>query len=218
MRESRPRVPALILVLAWMLILALPLPGRADSPHTDPDHPHLPGELGPDDTRVLVFQASGQPPGTSSARILFTPEFQDFSVTFTVYRHAYGDDTPFERGVFLALSSCTLTQAEYEAGNLGSCPGWEKDALYGYLSYTDPLLTDYEEYSYLVHSSEEGVDDPDEFLEGYVVVRAFPPHPDPARELHRIHRCLHRLPRATLLSEPAAFEGSQHHRSLRHLP
>lgn len=130
----------------------------------------LPGSEGPYDTKALV----SQPAGSSVVTVMWSttagnggtiadgPDVNT-TITFTVYKHSKGDGRSFN-----ALGSCEFnpTTGAVTGTNCGT------DSNYGYVTFTDSAVTNYEEYSYYV--SDEDDADPTELV-SKVVVRAFPP-------------------------------------------
>ncbi len=163
------RKTALVVGLALLAALALSASALAAGP--------LPGDNGPDDTKVLVYYnnstpASGAPYGTADAAIMFTAEGAG---TYTVWKShvaSLTDGTPVS-GDFLFQATSLVCTVDALGNVSGS--GCSKDPLYGYVRVVDQGLVNYEEYNYLVVSTNDSVTDPNTDLPSYVVVRAFPP-------------------------------------------
>lgn len=125
---------------------------------------------GPQDTKVEVTTMGG----IRTARIMFTAED---SVSYTVYKHAYGDGRTFHQvGGSVYYSGGVLTTDD---PNWGYLP---VDSTAGYVYYNDTAIVDYEEYYYFVRADadpawpvNELTGRPQPPLEDYVVARAFPP-------------------------------------------
>ncbi|MFN3286608.1 MAG: cytochrome c3 family protein, partial [bacterium] len=161
------------LALALAVITVMALGASAFASHND--QPDVPGDLGPDDTKVLVYDKDND--GDSDAAIMWTAEPPQMgTITYTVYRAYVGtlmNNMPLNYAFLFTEQplQCTVDTN----GNLVNSPNCTKDPLYGYIRIVDQNLTNYEEYNYLVKSSADDVADPNQALNDYVVVRAFPP-------------------------------------------
>lgn len=75
------------LALGLAMVLVMALGASAFASHTE--QPDIPGDLSPDDTKVVVFESGND--GDSDAAIMWTPELPNTgSVTYTVYRAYVG--------------------------------------------------------------------------------------------------------------------------------
>lgn len=132
----------------------------------------LPGSEGPYDTKALVHQTGNEGPNESSVAVMwsptpgnggtFTPDANG-DIVFTVYRH----DKTNGRS-FVEIGQCTYNVNTKTASGL-NC---SVDPNYGYVTYLDTPVVNYEEYSYYVSDNDDA--DPADLL-SKVVVRAFPP-------------------------------------------
>ncbi len=159
------RRAALVLGLVALFVLALGVSALADGV--------LPGSKGPYDLRALVHGSPSQVTLMWSTDVSNGhPPYTSNTVTYTVYKFQRGDGREFK-----AIASCEVDLAN-KAVISGPCG---KDQFYGYITFNDSNVQDYEEYSYLVtddpsaNPNADAWTNPADSLMAYVVVRAFPP-------------------------------------------
>ncbi len=133
-------VSKLKLALGLALMLVMALGASAFASHTV--QPDIPGDLGPDDTKVLIFNNNTS---TSDAALMWTAEPPAMgTVTYTVYKAYVGQLMNNMALDYAFLFQPTSLQCTVDMnGNLVNSPDCAKDPLYGYIRVLDQGLTNY---------------------------------------------------------------------------